>query len=177
MDDRHAVAVAVVGRDRPGIVAGISKVLYEHGCNLEDATSTILGGHFAMMLLVRLPEAHRVDELERSLQEAGRALGVTTMVSPLGRGVDQVVQPTHLISVYGADRPGIVFRVTDLLARAGASITALTSKVIGEPEAPVYALMLEAHVADAAAIESDLERLRAELDLEATMRPIESDLL
>ncbi|MFL6295779.1 MAG: glycine cleavage system protein R, partial [Actinomycetes bacterium] len=45
-------AVSVFGRDRPGIVAAVSRVLADAGCNLEDTSMTILRGHFAMMLVV-----------------------------------------------------------------------------------------------------------------------------
>ncbi|MFL5879210.1 MAG: glycine cleavage system protein R [Actinomycetota bacterium] len=48
-------AVSVFGRDRPGIVAAVSRVLADAGCNLEDTSMTILRGHFAMMLVVAGP--------------------------------------------------------------------------------------------------------------------------
>ena len=38
----NLVAVTVIGNDRPGIVAGVSKALFDAGCNLEDVSSTIL---------------------------------------------------------------------------------------------------------------------------------------
>jgi len=37
-------ALSVVGVDRPGIVAEVSRVLFELGCNIEDSTCTILSG-------------------------------------------------------------------------------------------------------------------------------------
>jgi hypothetical protein len=49
------LAVTAVGADRPGIIARVTRVLYEHGGNLEDSSMTILGGHFAIMLLVDAP--------------------------------------------------------------------------------------------------------------------------
>src|SRR4029450_7320725 len=48
-------AVSVFGRDRPGIVAAVTRVLADAGCNLEDTSMTILRGHFAMMLVVAAP--------------------------------------------------------------------------------------------------------------------------
>ena len=47
------------GADRPGIVAAVTGVLVEHGGNLEDTSMTILGGHFAMMLVVAVPDERR----------------------------------------------------------------------------------------------------------------------
>ena len=45
-------SLSVVGRDRPGIVAEVSRVLFELGCNIEDSTCTILSGQFAMILVI-----------------------------------------------------------------------------------------------------------------------------
>ena len=66
-------AVTAVGADRPGIVAAVSGVLMEQGCNLEDTSMTILRGHFAVMLVLAAPDdldeaALRVD-LERGRGE------------------------------------------------------------------------------------------------------------
>ena len=56
------VAVTVVGNDRPGIVAGVTEVLFEQGCNLEDTSMTILRGHFTMMLVAANTMAQSVRE-------------------------------------------------------------------------------------------------------------------
>ena len=50
-------AVTAIGRDRPGIVAAISGALLELEGNIEDSQMSILRGHFAVMLIVKLPEA------------------------------------------------------------------------------------------------------------------------
>ena len=49
-------ALAAIGKDRPGIVAAVSKVLYELGCNVEDSSMTMLRGNFAVMLVLAAPE-------------------------------------------------------------------------------------------------------------------------
>jgi hypothetical protein len=48
-------AVSVFGRDRAGLVAAVSRVLADAGCNLKDTSMTILRGHFAMMLMAAGP--------------------------------------------------------------------------------------------------------------------------
>ena len=68
-------AVIAIGADRPGIVAALTGALFEAGGNLEDVSSSILRGHFAIMLVVdaRVP----ADELERDLTGAAGPLGVS----------------------------------------------------------------------------------------------------
>ena len=43
--------LTMVGKDRPGIVAEVSQVLFEAGGNLGEASMARLGGNFTVMLL------------------------------------------------------------------------------------------------------------------------------
>ena len=175
MTERALVAVTVVGNDRPGIVAGVTRVLYEAGCNLLDASSTLLHGHFSMMLIVLVPEGRSPEELETRLGPVEEELQLRITVRSVREAAAPVEPPTHMVSVYGADQPGIVFKVTELLAENGINITALSSRVIGSDEEPVYALILEV------AAESDLvpqvEALRHRLDMDVSVHPIDSSVL
>ena len=46
------LVISALGEDQPGIVNRLSKVLLDQGCNIEDSRMTVLGGEFAVMLLV-----------------------------------------------------------------------------------------------------------------------------
>lgn len=172
------IAVTVIGTDRPGIVAGVTKALYEAGCNLEDVTSTILRGHFSMVMVVRGPAD--AAALEEALAPAASEMDLVVAARPVdeapGEG-REVVESTHIVSVYGADRPGIVFRVAETLAALGANVTDLTSRVIGSADEPVYALMLEISGAAPEEVAGALEELRGEIGVEASIHPIERDVL
>ena len=169
-------AVSVIGDDRPGIVAGVTKALFEAGCNLQDVTSTILRGHFSMVLIVQLAEGSTPEDLEEKLGSATSDLGLLVAVRPVGEAAHSVDGPTHMVSVYGADRPGIVFHVAERLSALGANVTDLTSRVLGEGDEPVYALMLEVAAAGVD-IEGALETLKSEIGVDVSVRPIEADLL
>jgi glycine cleavage system transcriptional repressor len=176
MTDR-LLAVTVVGNDKPGIVAAVTRSLYEAGCNLQDVTSTILRGHFSMVLIVQGPSDASPEELERSLAQAGSDLSLVVTVRPVEDVDEPISAPTHIVSVYGADRPGIVYRVADALASGGVNITDLTSRVIGGEDSPVYALMLEASVPLDAPLEPLLGSLRSELGVEITSHAVDADVL
>src|SRR5262245_19908901 len=47
----YELAITVVGKDRPGIIADVSAALSRLGLNLTDSTMTLLRGHFAMTLI------------------------------------------------------------------------------------------------------------------------------
>ena len=48
--------LALVGKDRPGIVAEVTHVLYEMKGNLGETSMVRLGGNFTIMLMVCIPE-------------------------------------------------------------------------------------------------------------------------
>lgn len=171
------VALTAIGVDRPGIVAGITKVLFDLGCNLEDTSSTILRGHFCMMLIVATPPVVDAAVLEERLAPVGRDLAVVITARPVEPADPVVSVPTHLVSVYGSDHPGIVFRVCDWLARAGANVVDLTSRVIGSKERPVYVLILEVSAPTGLDIESGLGELKDELGVDISVRPVPADIL
>ena len=170
-------AVTVIGKDRPGIVADTAEILYRLGCNVEDSSCTILGGDFAMILIIshERPFAKaRLAEEFRTLKE----LGLSVHVRPLHEdetGYRPPVGDLCLVSVYGCDRPGIVFRVTRALAERGINITDLNTKLVGTKEEPVYVLILEAALPGELTVEDAtnlLEKLKKELSVEISVRPI-----
>lgn len=129
-----------------------------------------------MVLVVEAPPAAQPADIERELTAAGKDLGLIVSVRTVEPHVGVVPNPTHMVSVYGADRPGIVARVAEVLAEHGANITDLTSRVIGEDSAPVYAVMLEIELPP----EKDPEELLSlseGLNVEVSVHPIEADVL
>ena len=171
-------ALAAIGRDRPGIVAAVAEVLYEQGCNVEDSSMTLLRGNFSIMLVLRSAPDTTATSLAAALRPACERMGLTYDVLDVGDTAG-VPHPTHVLTVYGADRPGILYRVTELLASTGVNITDLNSRLVGA-ETPVYALMLELSLPPSLE-DADLERrladVAAQIGVDLTLRVREDDLL
>jgi glycine cleavage system transcriptional repressor len=175
------VAVTALGADRPGIVAAVTGVLMRHGGNLEDTAMTNLGGHFAMMLVVEVPDGESAVALERSLAEEVGVLGLTVVVRPIADapGGGPTGDP-WAVSLYGADRPGIVHLVAQKLADHGANIVDLSTRVIGPGPEHAYVLLLELSLpatADADGLGRELDALATELGVEIHLRPDDADVL
>lgn len=180
MSNRSLAAVTAIGNDRPGIVSAVTRVLFEAGCNLEDATSTILSGHFSMMLVVRLAEGATPEGVEDRLKPVAEQLDLVIAVRPVQEAHRIVAQPTHVVSVYGGDKPGIVFRVAEHLASNEVNITNLSSRIIGTDQNPVYALMLEIAAEGGVTgeqLEMGLGGLGNELGVDITVNEIDTDIL
>ncbi len=128
------VAVSVMGDDRPGIVAGVSKVLYENACNIEALSQTVIMGQFAMIVVVSPLKGSAAAALEKDLQALARKMGLEIHVRMLdsgGRpGFDPGEAEPFVITVRGADRPGLVSAITAILAEQGINITRLGAEVV-----------------------------------------------
>jgi len=155
-----ALAVTAVGADRPGIVARVARVLRDHEGNIADSSMTILGGHFAIVLLVETEAPPAV--LENALGEATADLNLVVTVCPVGTGATSAAA-SHVLSVYGADRPGIVAAVAEVLAERGVNVTHLRTRALKGAGA-VYAMLMEVSVPDGTA-EALVGRLRADVAL------------
>ncbi len=174
------ISISSMGKDRPGIVANFSRVLYELGCNLEESSMLRLRGEFAILLLVSLPEGMQPQVLDRALQVLSKDMQLTTSVRVLS--AEEIESPKihgellYVLSVYGADKPGIVYHVTQRLADLQINITDLNTRVLESGETPVYVLMVEIELADESQLEflpDELEKLKKQLKVEITMNPAE----
>jgi glycine cleavage system transcriptional repressor len=177
---RH-FALSVVGRDRPGIVAAVSEVLLRHQVNIEDSQMTILRGHFTMVLVLAVPDDTDAAGLDADLAQARRRLDLEALsLTELEEtGAPAEAAPSHIVTVYGADHPGIVHAVTAALAERGANITDLSTRLAGE-EPPVYVLMMEIELPGGLSIdevEGALRRVVEEQQLELSVHPLERDTL
>jgi glycine cleavage system transcriptional repressor len=176
---RRYFLLTAFGKDRPGIVAGVTRVLYELGANIEDASMTRLGGEFTMMLITALPATVSAAKLEKGLQSLQKKLGIQTSAKAIPSDVGAHAKnepPKYLISVYGTDHPGIVYRVAEELAKRKVSITDLQTKVTGGPK-PVYVMLLEVQVpssTDMDDLRAELDQLRQDLKVEISLQDIEA---
>lgn len=178
---RH-LAISAVGRDRPGIVAAVSRVLLDDGLNIEDSQMTILRGHFAMMLVVADPAGADLERLRRELDAVGAELGLEAVSVSEVEELDQAgPEPSHMVTVYGVDHPGIVHAAAAALAERDVDITDLNTRLVEEEgEQPLYALLMEVALPTGVAeaeLRSALEAVGGEQGVEVTLRPLEQDVL
>ena len=175
--------VTALGKDRPGIVAGVTEVLYKLGCNLEDSAMTRLEGEFAIMLIFSSPAKTSAEKLRESFDRLERQLKLAVHLKPLTAqetGKPRARGSAYHISVYGADHPGIVFAVSKALARIGINITDVHThrSVGGKPS--LYLMLLEVEVParlGRSSLEQQLKKLGKRLGIEVSVRPTETNVL
>jgi len=159
-------------------VAGVSRVLFELGGNIEDASMTRLGGEFTMMLVTALPAS--AASLDKRLKILAKKEGLQIAVKPIAVAVAHRPRnepPKYLVSVYGTDHPGIVAQIAQALADRKVSITDLQTKVTGSAQKPVYVMLLEFQAPaslDMEGLRSELDQLRQDLKVEISLQDIEA---
>lgn len=166
------LAVAALGPDRPGVVAALTEVLLAGSGNLEDASMHQLSGQFAMTLVVDVPGD--AASVRAELEPVGERLGLLISVREVVDALPDAPGDSYVVSVHGADRPGIVHRVAGAIAAAGGNITDLSTRLAGG----LYVLVAEVDLASDPAVLADaLSALGAELGVDAHLRPADADVL
>ncbi|OYY75197.1 MAG: amino acid-binding protein [Gammaproteobacteria bacterium 28-57-27] len=170
MKTPHWKLLTLVGPDRPGIVAAVSRVLLGAGAELGEASMMRLGGLFTIMLMVGI-DGDGVH-LKGLLESVRNEFKLRVHVDELNAGLHRRIDPDARVTVYGADRVGIVAEVTDALAQAGLSITDLRSDVAGSEDKPIYIMNIEGVAQQGLPpLEQALARLSS--DIRVTIAPIE----
>ncbi len=85
--------VTVIGKDRVGIIAGVSGTLAWNQVNILDISQTILQEYFTMIMLVDLDKMScTFEELTRRLNEEGIRLGVVITIQR-----EEIFQSMHTV--------------------------------------------------------------------------------
>ncbi|HKJ77413.1 MAG TPA: ACT domain-containing protein, partial [Gammaproteobacteria bacterium] len=131
-----------------------------------------LGANFSMMLMVAF--SGRTRGLEALVAPVTESMGLHCHVDRIEGHLHRHLEPDVRVTVYGADRAGIVARVTGALAEAGLHILELESDVGGTEAAPLYVMQIEGHAAEGIdALRSALEAVHVD-GIEARLEPVDT---
>lgn len=162
--------LTLVGEDQPGIVARVTAALFQGGSTLGEASMLRLGGNFTIMMMVSGSE----ESLAALIAPVAERLQLRFHLDPVHGGLHQHRVPNFQVRVAGADRAGIVARVTGALAAAGFNILELESDVVGSADEPVYIMNIQGYAAATLeALELALEAARDE-DIEVNISTVET---
>ena len=164
--------LTLVGRDRPGIVAEVTNILFEAGCQLGEASMMRLGGNFTVMVMVQSEQEQHA--LETLLQDKLTPLHLRMHIDPIEGHLHEHIIPDICVSVYCADRPGIVAEVTRVLQQQNFHILDLESDVAGTDEKPIYIMHIEGKAqSNVDLLEKELEQLRKD-GIDVKVSPIDT---
>jgi glycine cleavage system transcriptional repressor len=170
------IVLTAVGPDRVGIVDDISGTVSGAGCNIEESKMAVLGGEFAVIMLVSgAPGA--VDALSRALPAAGVKLGLHVECRATHEPRAGEPGRPYLLEAVSLDTPGIVHSVTAVLRGHGINIEDLDTDTAAAPWTGAPMFRLKAHLVIGASVsvtrlKEELLRLQQEHDLDIALKPL-----
>jgi len=173
---RAFVVLTAVGPDRVGIVDDLAGAVSDAGCNIEESKMAVLGGEFAVIMLVSGPE-EPVRRLAGSLAGFGGERGLSIECHPTVQPRSGERGRPYLLSAVSLDTPGIVHSVTEILRRHGINIEDLQTDTAAAPWTGAPMFRMTAHLilgpgVSAARLKDDLARLQQAHDLDITLSPV-----
>ncbi len=173
--------LSAIGKDRPGIVADVSEVIYECGGNIEDSSMSLLRNHFALLLLFSTEREEAGQKLSSSLKRLEWEKSLTVFYSPISLEEAHVgsKEETHpfRITTSGVDHAGIVSKVCRLLAERGINIVDMkTHRVLSaESGTPLFEMDIDIAVSRSMSeqtLREDLHHLANELMIDLVLRKV-----
>ena len=172
-DNSKWYMVTLVGKDQTSIVSHVTAALYDGGGNLGETSMMRLGGNFTIMMMVEF--SGRSKELHDVLSNVTDSLDLHLHIDKIDAKLHEHRIPDVRISVYGADRAGIVSKVTAVLAEAGLNILDLESDVAGDEEKPLYIMHIEGEASEGInPLESALQIVKDEDGIDAELVEIDT---
>lgn len=164
--------LSIVGQDRPGIVAAVSKVLFQQDCNIENVSQTTLQFVFAGIFIVSMPGDLPVESLHKNLNAEMAPLGLDvhiTMLEPTAAPVLPLQGEAYIITTKGPDRKGLVAGISEVIARFEGNITNLQAVFKGGDDPGDNIMIYEVDVPpgiDQQALNLELKKRANELKLD-----------
>jgi glycine cleavage system transcriptional repressor len=177
---RRSYVLTAIGRDRPGLVAELARLIYESDSNLEDSRMTLLASEFAVILLCSSDREDAADRIAIGAKRLEREHGLVILLREVGSHErPPVPAPGHRlyrVSAAGEDRAGIVASICGVLAAHGANITDLrTESRPGPGGSPHYEMTIAIEVprnVDARSLREALEAEADRLVIDVSLMPV-----
>ncbi len=168
--------LTAVGPDRVGIVDDISGAVSRAGANIEESKMAVLGGEFAVIMLISGPDA-ALQALCAELPSLGQKLGLRITCQPTHEPRAEEKGRPYLLTAVCLDTPGIVHSVTALLRRHAINIEDLETETAAAPWTGAPMFRLSAHLVigpsvSIGTLKEELARLQREHDLDVQLAPV-----
>lgn len=126
------LVLSALGKDRPGIVDRLTKLILDYDINIVDSRMTVLGGEFAILMMVQ-GNWNTLTKLEHALPELRDSLGLTIICERTEeRQASQDIMP-YLVEVVALDHPGIVHHLAGFFSQREINIEDLVTGSYAAP--------------------------------------------
>ncbi len=143
----QSLVLTAMGEDRPGIVNDLTEVLLDASLNIEDSRMSLLGGEFAMILLVS-GDKSAISQLENNREALENRLKLSLMIKPTARRSTPTDCHSYSIRVEGMDNPGIVHKLARYLSQQNINIVNLQTRSSHAPHTgtPIFTVDMQVDI-------------------------------
>lgn len=168
-----ALVITALGTDKPGIVKNLSKNILEDGGNITESHMMVLGGEFAMMLLITGDDTV-LNKIKASLDTTGDSLGLTLIAKETQLKAEAQQRLPYQVSVVSMDHPGIVHDISDFLSTRDLNIEEIetTTYPAAHTGTPMFSLDMTISIPASSSIHALRDEFITfcdDLNLDATM--------
>ena len=170
------LVISALGKDRPGIVDQLSKVVLDHDCNIVDSRMTVLGGEFAILMMVE-GNWNLLAKLESSLPEIQKSLQLT-IISERTEDRDTPTETMpYLVEIVSLDHPGIVHSLAGFFSTRNINIEDLSTDTYSAPHTGTRMFSVNMSIGipsdvHIAGLRDEFMEFCDSLNLDAVMEPI-----
>jgi len=169
------IVISAIGSDRPGIVHALTGAILSRQGNILDSRMTVLGGEFAVLMLVSAEEA-ALTALEQDRQALEQLLDLTLTLKRTRQRQANTRALPYRVEVVAMDHPGIVHDIANFFSDRGINIDDLHTGTYAAPHTGTT--MFNLHITLSVPAEESVSKLRDSFldfcearNLDATLLP------
>lgn len=135
------LVISALGTDRPGIVDELSNIIYNHELSIEDSRMTVLGGEFAILLLVS-GALESLDSLQSQAGDIEEILQMRLLMKPTEAVSSDESSIPYSVEVAALDHPGIVNHIAAFFSSRDINIVNMQTESYSAPHtgSPMFSL-------------------------------------
>ncbi|MBI5659321.1 MAG: glycine cleavage system protein R [Nitrosomonadales bacterium] len=137
------LVITASGEDKIGLVDRLSSKITASGCNIEESRMAVLGGQFALIMLVSGPW-NALSRLEGQMAPMGEQLGLTIIHNRTRKRERTQPAIPYRVEVVAMDHPGIVHNLSAFFSKKGINIEELQTNTYPAPHTgtPMFSVIM-----------------------------------
>lgn len=147
----NQLVISAIGSDRPGIVNELSQLIVQNNGNIDDSRMTVLGGEFAIILLISAT-GNKLNSIEQLIKQQASSLGLSIITKQTSdkalseKTLDDKKIP-YIVEVLAMDNPGIVYKLADFFSSREINIQSLQTDRYPAPHTGTQMFAIEMVIA------------------------------
>lgn len=147
------LVISAIGEDRPGIINGLSQTATECGCNILDTRMTVLGGEFAIIMLIS-GDGEQIAAAEAKIPDTAESFALTAILKRTSPRQPANTSCPYKVVVVSLDHPGIVREIAGFFSEKQINIEEMETGTYAAAHtgSPMFSLEMAIQVPAAVAL-------------------------